>query len=187
MHSNAKVAMVIVRALTLIGATHDTCFAAAHSETPGDSNKKISLDLQNASIDEVLRLIAAASGLNMITSPEVSGTIPTHMTDVPWDQALDAILHRHGLAQERYGNVVLIVPLGQFMAQHQARKPVRPPASESIGYLPEKCHMNATEEPWRLREARLLGPTGGEARWNGALGRGATTSCFLLSCPPYVA
>jgi type IV pilus assembly protein PilQ len=75
--------------------------------------------VQQAEITDVLRLIAEVSQLNLITSPEVQGKVTTRMMDVPWDQALDVILKLYSLGMERYGNVVLIAPLQQLVAQRQ--------------------------------------------------------------------
>jgi type IV pilus assembly protein PilQ len=83
------------------------------------TGQKISLDLHNADLGDVLRLIGAASGLNMVVAAEVKGTVTTRLVEVPWDQALDVILKLHGLAQERQGNVILIAPRAQFITQQQ--------------------------------------------------------------------
>jgi type IV pilus assembly protein PilQ len=83
------------------------------------TGQKISLDLQNAEIGDVLRLIAEVSGLNVIAGPEVKGTVTMRLVEVPWDQALEVMLKLHGLAQERQGNVILIAPREQFIAQQQ--------------------------------------------------------------------
>jgi type IV pilus assembly protein PilQ len=83
------------------------------------TGKKISLDVQDADIREVLRLLAEASGLNIIVSPEVNGTVTMRMLDVPWEQVLDAILKLHGLAMEQSGNVLFILPLERLTAQRQ--------------------------------------------------------------------
>jgi type IV pilus assembly protein PilQ len=83
------------------------------------TGKKISLDVQDADIREVLRLLAEASGLNIMVSPEVHGTVTMRMLDVPWDQVLDALLKLHGLAMEQSGNVLFILPLQRLTAQRQ--------------------------------------------------------------------
>jgi type IV pilus assembly protein PilQ len=81
----------------------------------------ISLELQNADLGDVLRHIGAVSGLNIIASGEVKGTITMRLVNVPWDQALEAILKLYGLAQERQDNVILIMSRQRFMAQEQER------------------------------------------------------------------
>ena len=65
-------------------------------------SKTISLDVQNAEVCDVLRLLAETGGVNILTSGEVQGTIMTS-AECPWEQALAAILRITGLTQERTG------------------------------------------------------------------------------------
>jgi type IV pilus assembly protein PilQ len=87
--------------------------------------EKISLDFQNADINDILRLVAEVSGLNIIAGGDVQGTVTTRMVDVPWDQALDVILKINGLAQEREGNIIRVAPLGRFINERQENLRVR--------------------------------------------------------------
>jgi type IV pilus assembly protein PilQ len=91
----------------------------APGEGPRYTGERISLDFQNADINDILRLIAEVSGLNIIAGGDVQGTVTTRMVDVPWDQALDVILKINGLAQEREGNIIRVAPLGRFVAERQ--------------------------------------------------------------------
>jgi type IV pilus assembly protein PilQ len=75
--------------------------------------------MQSAELSEVFAKIAEASGLNLIVSPHVQGTVTTRLVDVPWQQALDVILNMHRLGQERYGNVILITPLHDVAQRRQ--------------------------------------------------------------------
>jgi hypothetical protein len=73
----------------------------------------ISLDLQQADIHNVLRLFAAASDINIVTSDDVQGSVTVRLVDVPWDQALSAVLYSLGLAATVYGDRILLVhPIG---------------------------------------------------------------------------
>ena len=85
------------------------------------TGEKISLDFQNADINDILRLIAEVSGLNIIAGPEVKGTVTTRMVDVPWDQALDVVLRINGLDQERSDNIVRVAPMERFITERQER------------------------------------------------------------------
>jgi type IV pilus assembly protein PilQ len=86
---------------------------------PRYTGEKISLDFQNADINDILRLIAEVSGFNIIAGGDVQGTVTTRMVDVPWDQALDVILKINGLAQEREGNIIRVAPIGRFINERQ--------------------------------------------------------------------
>ena len=85
------------------------------------TGEKISLDFQDADINDILRLIAEVGKVNIIAGGDVQGKITTRMTDVPWDQALDVILKINGLAQERGGNIIRVAPLEKFTNERQER------------------------------------------------------------------
>ena len=53
---------------------------------------KVSLNFRDADIRTVLRILALKSGVNIVVSPEVVGTITIELKDVPWQQAFDVIL-----------------------------------------------------------------------------------------------
>jgi len=78
--------------------------------SPKYKGEKITLDFQNADIHNILRIIADVSGLNIVTSDEVKGTITIRLKDIPWDQALDVVLESKDLDKMAMGNVVRIAP-----------------------------------------------------------------------------
>jgi type IV pilus assembly protein PilQ len=95
------------------------------------SQPSISLDFNQADIRDVLRVLAEVSGMNIVVSPQVRGTVTVRLTDVAWEHALNAVLKLHGLAQERQGNVVLIAPIEHFIAQRQAEVEARHAARQT--------------------------------------------------------
>ncbi|MBN1880015.1 type IV pilus secretin PilQ [bacterium] len=70
--------------------------------------KPIFLDLKDADILDIFRLIAEVSGFNVVVDPDVSGRITLRMDNVPWDQALEVILKNQGLGKEIEGNIMRI-------------------------------------------------------------------------------
>ena len=58
---------------------------------------RVSLDLVNADIHGVLRFFAQTSGLNIVAGDDVMGRVTVQFTDIPWDQALQAVLLSQGL------------------------------------------------------------------------------------------
>jgi type IV pilus assembly protein PilQ len=84
--------------------------------SPKYKGERITLDFQNADIHNVLRIIADVSGLNIVTSDEVKGTITIRLKDVPWDQALDVVLESKDLDKMAIGNVVRIAPADKIKA-----------------------------------------------------------------------
>jgi len=94
---------------------------AGLTERQGDTGEKISLDFQDADINDILRLIAEVGKVNIIAGGDVHGKVTTRMVDVPWDQALDVILKINGLAQERSGNIIRVAPLEKFTNERKER------------------------------------------------------------------
>jgi type IV pilus assembly protein PilQ len=72
------------------------------------TGKRISLDFKDADVQNVLRVIADVSGLNVVATDDVTGRITLHLVDVPWDQALDVVLQSARLKMMRDGDVVRI-------------------------------------------------------------------------------
>ena len=78
------------------------------------TGEPISLDLQDANLVNVLRLIADISGTNMIIEPGVKGKVTLKVEKVPWDQVLDVILKMNGLGREQEGNIIRIAKLDKL-------------------------------------------------------------------------
>ncbi|QEP43156.1 type IV pilus secretin PilQ [Ectothiorhodospiraceae bacterium BW-2] len=76
----------------------------------GYSGEKLSLNFQNIEVRAVLQLIADFTGLNVVASDTVNGSITLRLKNVPWDQALDIILRTRGLGKRQTGNVILVAP-----------------------------------------------------------------------------
>jgi len=76
----------------------------------GYQGEKLSLNFQNVDVRRLLQVIGEFTGLNMVVSDSVGGSITLILKDVPWDQALDIILQQKGLDMRKNGNVVLIAP-----------------------------------------------------------------------------
>ncbi|MCB9777912.1 MAG: type IV pilus secretin PilQ [Alphaproteobacteria bacterium] len=85
------------------------------------TGRKISLDFVNADIHSIFRLISSVSNLNIVTGDDVKGTVTVRLIDVPWDQALAAILQAKGLGSQRFGNIVRVAPLETIKAEQQAK------------------------------------------------------------------
>jgi len=82
--------------------------------------KPITLDLQDADIVNVLRLLSEISGENIIASDEVQGNITLRLRNVPWDQALDTILRTKGYARVRQNNIIRIAPSSVIQEERKA-------------------------------------------------------------------
>lgn len=73
---------------------------AARPEIDTTDMAPIDMDVQNATVESVLRTFAEFSGRNIIRGPEVTGTITAKLQGVPWLVALDTILRANGYGWE---------------------------------------------------------------------------------------
>jgi|GEM_PF-3798585 len=72
----------------------------------------IHIDVVDADIRSVLRLVSHVAKLNFVVPDNVQSTVTVRLEDVPWDHALAAILSAEGLQAVPFsGDVVLIEPL----------------------------------------------------------------------------
>ena len=86
----------------------------------GYSGERLSLNFQKIDVRSALQVIADFTGLNIVTSDTVKGSLTLRLQDVPWDQALDLILKTKGLAKREKGNVVWIAPAKEIAAREKA-------------------------------------------------------------------
>jgi len=74
------------------------------------SGAPVDLDLADADIQDVFRLFADTSGLNVVVHPGTMGRVTYRAKRVPWDEVLERILAPNGFAARIDGNVVEIGP-----------------------------------------------------------------------------
>jgi type IV pilus assembly protein PilQ len=90
------------------------------ADKPQYSGEKLSLNFQNVDVRSVLQVIADFTGLNIIASDTVTGSVSLRLKDVPWDQALDIIMRSKGLDKRVSGNVIWIAPRDELTAREKA-------------------------------------------------------------------
>ncbi len=78
------------------------------------TGKPISLDLLDADLRNVLRLIADVTGSNIVIEPDVAGKVTLKVEQVPWDQVLDMVLSMNGMGMERSGNVIRVARVAKL-------------------------------------------------------------------------
>ena len=81
--------------------------------------EKLSLNFQNVEVRSVLQVIADFTGLNIIASDSVGGSLTLRLKDVPWDQALDLIMQTKGLDKRQNGNVIWVAPQAELQAKEK--------------------------------------------------------------------
>lgn len=68
----------------------------------------VTLDFKDADIKNVLKILSIKSGLNIITTPDVTGVVTVQLNNVPWKEALSVILSTYGYAFEQKGNIIIV-------------------------------------------------------------------------------
>jgi type IV pilus assembly protein PilQ len=94
--------------------------SAADASLAAD-DKPISLNFQRAELGAVLNAFARFTGLNIVASERVRGTVSLRLDKVPWRTAFDTLLDVNGLAMERHGNVIWVAPIADLAARERQR------------------------------------------------------------------
>jgi len=96
-------------------------FAASVSSAAPNTRRRISVDLVDADIRNVLRLFADVADVNLVFGEEVTGRLTLRLKRVRWDRALSAILRTKGLEMHQEGNIIRVARLETFARERQAR------------------------------------------------------------------
>ncbi|HEY7436876.1 MAG TPA: AMIN domain-containing protein [Methylomirabilota bacterium] len=90
------------------------------ASTPAAGEKLISLDFKDADVVNLLRILAAESGRNIVSGDDVKGRVSISLKNVTWEQALDTILEVRGLSKVERDGVIRIVSLDQLTKEKEA-------------------------------------------------------------------
>jgi len=86
---------------------------------PNYNGKRVTFNFQDIPVRSALQLIADISGLNLVASDSVGGSVTLRLVNVPWDQALDVILRAKSLDKRRNGNVIWVAPQAELAKYEQ--------------------------------------------------------------------
>lgn len=97
-------------------------------------NKPIeTLNFQNAEVTSVLNFLADYGQVNIVTAPQVEGTVTLSLKDVTWKQALDILMKTYGLTAVHEEGYIRVLPTDQWM---QESKSLQQHASETNSLVP---------------------------------------------------
>ena len=77
----------------------------------------VTLDVKNADLVDVLKVLAEQSGQNIVATQNVKGTTTVDLHNVPLKQALDLIVRTNGLDYRQVGNVYVVGTPADLAAQ----------------------------------------------------------------------
>jgi len=88
----------------------------------GDGEARVSLDLKEAPIEDVLRVLAEVGGFQLVMDPSPACKLTLKLTEVRWLTALDLSLRACGLAREEEGGVVRVATAARLLEEAAARR-----------------------------------------------------------------
>ncbi|WP_240531923.1 type IV pilus secretin PilQ [Salinivibrio sp. YCSC6] len=102
----------------------------------------ISINFQDIPVRTVLQLIAEQNDFNLVTSDSVQGNITMRIDGVPWQDVLDVILRVKGLDKRQRGQVMLVAPSAELMAQEKQALEMRQQADALLPLTSEVLTVN---------------------------------------------
>jgi len=79
----------------------------------------ISLNLKEVNIEDALKIISEASGLNVILDNDVKAKITVNLKDVTWQTALDNILKTNSLTYKIQDNIIRVMSLSSLKKEDE--------------------------------------------------------------------
>jgi type IV pilus assembly protein PilQ len=143
---------------------------------PSYNGKRVTFNFQDIPVRSALQLIADISGLNLVASDSVGGSVTLRLVNVPWDQALDVILRAKSLDMRRNGNVVWVAPQAELAKYEQDLADAKLKALDTAELVTDYVPISYGKA---ADIAKLL--TSGSMQGGGGGGGGANTQRGFLS------
>jgi hypothetical protein len=126
-----RIALYVVAAL----ATALAAFTVGDLARAQGEERRITLELRDASLDDALRLVFKSTPYSYVLEPGISGTVTLTLNDVTFSQALRAILDMHDLNYRKgEDNIYYIQRQVEAMAPPPPG-PELPPARQRIYWI----------------------------------------------------
>ncbi len=87
---------------------------------PPAGPRLISMDFKDADVINLLRILGAEAGRNIVAGDDVKGKVSVSLRNVTWDEALDTILEVKGLQKVEKSGVIRIVSSEQLAKEREA-------------------------------------------------------------------
>jgi len=96
--------------------------AAPPPPTYGDGEARISVDLKDADIVDIVRLFAEIGSFQVVVDPGVSCKLTLKLSEVRWTSALEVALKSCGLGQDTENEIVRVAPVAKLAAEATAQR-----------------------------------------------------------------
>ena len=126
----------------------------------GFVGEPINLNVVNADIRDILNYITEQYGINFVIDSSV-GAVPVtvNVQDVPWNYALDALLHANKLGAEVSGNILRVATSESLAKEADTQKVISDARLDNSQLVTEFLRLNYARASGTLAQA--AGSTGG--------------------------
>lgn len=93
---------------------------------------RISIDVRDADLSNVFRMIARVSGQNIVVSDRVQGKVTLRLEQVPWQDALQSVLYSHQLGMVTMGDIIQIDTLDALKTRAEAARSLQDVRQASV-------------------------------------------------------
>ncbi|MBM4315190.1 MAG: type IV pilus secretin PilQ, partial [Deltaproteobacteria bacterium] len=108
---------------------------------------RISLDVQDADIKSVFRLLADHENVSIVYGEDIKGKVTLNIKNVPWNQALDTVLKINALGMVREGNVITVLTLEKMKKDETDRQAVQEAKKKTEAEAARRKRLELDEEP----------------------------------------
>ncbi|QNK00001.1 type IV pilus secretin PilQ [Dyella telluris] len=144
----------------------------AKGQDPVYTGNRVTFNFQDIPVRSALQLLADISGLNLVASDTVGGSVTLRLVNVPWDQALDVVLRAKSLDKRRNGNVIWIAPQDELAKYEQSIADARMKAEDNAELVTDYVPISygkAKDIAKLLTQGSMQGQ-GGSGSGNGSRG-----------------
>lgn len=108
----------------------------------------VDLDVKDVDLPDVLRMFAKNQNLNLVFGPEVTGKITVTLRQLPWPEALTALLRPYGFDYYREGSLIWVVARKQFVSDFSATTPQVQISAKIVEIGNENSRQNGVSGSW---------------------------------------
>jgi type IV pilus assembly protein PilQ len=96
--------------------------AGPAAPAPSSPPVRISIDVKDADIVDVVRLFAEVGGFQVVVDSGVSCKLTLKLKDVEWPQAFDVALRSCNLGEDTENGISRVAPVAKLVAERQERR-----------------------------------------------------------------
>jgi len=114
--------LLLLSCLALCGLAVGPAVAGAAPQAAPDGEARISVDVKDADIVDIVRLFAEIGGFQVVVDPGVSCKLTLKLSEVRWTSALDVALKSCGLGQDQENEIMRVAPMAKLAAEQVAQR-----------------------------------------------------------------